>query len=1391
MPTPAEAATPPGGSKRPRRRAAATPQPGKVTAAVTAAAAAAAAVGTAPAATSAAAVVAAAESAAAAAVAGTPVAAKKRGAKPPAKSPSALVLDNRNALEFKAGRIAELLERLYPNPPIPLDHGTHFQLLCAVLLSAQTTDKKVNECTPALFDLAPDAPSMAAAPLEDIAACIRQLGLAPTKAKNLKAMAQLLVEQHGGQVPASMEALEALPGVGHKTASVVMCQAFGQAAFPVDTHIHRLAQRWGLTDGRNVEQTEADLKLLFPERLWKDLHLQIIFFGREKCPAQRHDPVHCPVCSWAAVPPYDKAGVSPSKAGGPKKAAAAGSGGSAKKEAAAPGRGSSAMTAAAAAASRQGAPSQATPFRATPARRGGSVRRALAGRSARLIAAAGEGDREMESQFEKELRRRGLDSASIGDEADTAAATTPRTPLEQQQGGQQQQRRPRPPPSFARDNSDEVPPQLERSRALNSEGLEGLPARAAELLKLGLTFFLAFAPFILVVALAFGGIYFVFGDAFVHGGSPSSGPPPYIDPDMLLAEPTADPMIPLDLRVRGSLPAAFTFQNAAHLSPSVASRNVSQAMGKGGKMVAADEAAELLLQSEQYAPFLAEGFDAACFASRSLTQTHSTAQAQTEALQAGVSALDGALRQLVLRHQDDLIAQTARLTDAESAVQRIGLSVRSLQMVAARVRAEVAEPYAQIAERTRQLRNLQATVDLLRHIIHRLKLVQKLRAQMAAADGVGIIETAKAAKLLSEIAAVDAEADLSGVEAVEADAEFLQTAAALVHGQTEAALKAGLDCLSQADVGSALQVLFNLGELKQGVEALADAAAAGFARELGAALDPRKLSASSVAGGRGPGGAKAALQGLGAPPGSTQKVAEALWEKLGAALELLQKSAVEVWHLQRVLAKKRDPLSHTLFLDVVAPGEEDPLPLDRFWSRAIAGMADAFAGAFSTARGGFVRDTLVASFPRLGGLLEGAAARVLRDSAARDIGSALDEEQIAALLASAGDFQAAYLAAALARLSEAAGTAFPGSSRALPTAADLQKSIARVHEELKAASGSPRLALLVAGVVGQSLGMMAEKAELMAASGPELRAVGPGSACNSAQLRNISLCNCLQEVHRSMGGLLGRLPPDAAEALRGPLGSVHAAAVEAVAPTIRAMVDAAEETLLRVHATPAYTAAPTADGPIGAAAAAAGGGMVDTSPYMSDLSRLLTHCRLEFLTKFNPSPASPVPSVARSLVERMAARLVLFAVRHASLLRPLPQAGKLQLAKDLAEMEAAVGQQLLPLEQLGGPARALRAFRRLLFLETAEVEGSPVLRELPRPEVLHHLYSRAPPQLESPHARSSLTPAQYSLWLDNHSQAEALKFIRTALEACAARARGAPGADELLPLLRRLAADAS
>jgi endonuclease III len=200
----------------------------------------------------------------------------------------------------KAARIQSILDRLYPEMAIPLDHVDPFTLLVAVVLSAQTTDKLVNTVTPALFARAGTPAAMAALPVEEILHLIRRIGLAPTKAKNLKRLSELLVERHGGVVPQTFAELEALPGVGHKTASVVRAQAFDLPAFPVDTHIHRLAARWGLSDGSNVEKTEADLKRVFPEESWGRAHLQIIYFGRERCPALYHDLDACPICSWAA-----------------------------------------------------------------------------------------------------------------------------------------------------------------------------------------------------------------------------------------------------------------------------------------------------------------------------------------------------------------------------------------------------------------------------------------------------------------------------------------------------------------------------------------------------------------------------------------------------------------------------------------------------------------------------------------------------------------------------------------------------------------------------------------------------------------------------------------------------------------------------------------------------------------------------------------------------------------------------------------------------------------------------------------------------------------------------------------------------------------------------------
>jgi endonuclease-3 len=197
----------------------------------------------------------------------------------------------------KAGFVAKKLTELYPTTSTPLDHADPYTLLVAVVLSAQCTDKKVNEITPLLFAKARTPKEMVRLSVEEIQDIIRPCGLSPMKSKGIHGLSRMILDEHGGEVPADMAALERMPGVGHKTASVVMVQAFGVPAFPVDTHIHRLAWRWGLSTGKSVEHTEADLKKLFPKDSWADLHLQMIYFGREHCPAQRHYPVKCPICS--------------------------------------------------------------------------------------------------------------------------------------------------------------------------------------------------------------------------------------------------------------------------------------------------------------------------------------------------------------------------------------------------------------------------------------------------------------------------------------------------------------------------------------------------------------------------------------------------------------------------------------------------------------------------------------------------------------------------------------------------------------------------------------------------------------------------------------------------------------------------------------------------------------------------------------------------------------------------------------------------------------------------------------------------------------------------------------------------------------------------------------
>ncbi len=800
-------------------------------------------------------------------------------------------------------------------------------------------------------------------------------------------------------------------------------------------------------------------------------------------------------------------------------------------------------------------------------------------------------------------------------------------------------------------------------------------------------------------------------------------------------------------------------------------------MGRGGEELLSPRAQQSFeLRSDQrYAPFLSSNFDAAEFASNALADTHTTAQAQIDYLQQGIAVLDGQLRHLVLQHRGDLISHTSKLDETDASLQRISLSVRSLQSVAARVKAEVIEPYQQIVTRTQQLSNVQRTVDLLRHTIYRVKLVQRLRAEIKSGS-TDIMEIAKAARLLSDIRTADSEADLSGLIAIDEDAEFLASTNASVRSHINAALRAGLDSLSQAEVGSALQALYNLRELRPAVEGHIDLVVAALEKNFSSAMDPRKLSASTGGAAAGGGGVRGVV---GALQGATTRVQEALWERLGECFDGLWRSGVAMWHLQRVLMKKRDPLTHDLFINIVSPTDDDLLPLDMFWEKLCAALSQAFATAFSAQRGGFVRDALVQYYPRVAGLVEMCCSRILKDGSARDAPAALTPQHAAHLLATPKDAERAYLSSVHSRLQGAATAAFPGGSRALPTAADIQTLVARVNEELKTAStGGDRLATLVATVAGSALQTAADRAEMMAAGGPEIRSLsGSGSGsnsliCNASQARNISLCNALQEVHRSVAALTTRLSATASAALVGPVNAVQAAALDLAVPLFRAMADAAQDKIMKMHVLN-----------LGADEGAEGA-VVETSVYMKDLVRQLTQYRIEFFSKFVPPPTmglssnsssslgSASSSVARALVERLASRILVFFVRHAALVRPLSRSGKLQLAKDIGELEAVMTQQLIPAEILGSPLKSLRSFRRLLFTETRDLEASPLLKDLPSVVVMHHLFSRAPAVLESPHTRNKLSPVQYSLWLDEHTQEEAVKYIKSAAEAGAGKVSG-------------------
>lgn len=630
------------------------------------------------------------------------------------------------------------------------------------------------------------------------------------------------------------------------------------------------------------------------------------------------------------------------------------------------------------------------------------------------------------------------------------------------------------------------------------------------------------------------------------------------------------------------------------------------------------------------------------------------------------------------------------------------------------------------------------------------------------------IDLSKGAQLYCEILILVSEAELSGIDLIDEEMVLVAEAGSKLRSEAMKVLEDGLSGLNQAEVGTGLQVFYNMGELRLTVDGLISKYKNQGVRSISVALDFKAISAGgSGGGGFGPGGGR----GSGGIPqiGGGGKAKEAFWQRMATCMDQLHSNIVAVWHLQRVLSKKRDPFKHVLLLDEVMQ-EGDPLLTDRVWDALVKSFSTHMKSAFTASS--FVKEIFTSGYPKLFSMIDNLLERISRDTDVKGVLPAITSEGKEQMVASIEIFQNAFLAQCFSRLSDVVNSIFPMSSRGIVASKEhILKIILRIQEEIEAVELDGRLTLLVLRVIGNVLFLIAERAEYQISTGPEARQI-TGTA-TPAQLKNCMLCQHLQEIHTRVSSMTKGMPNVASDILSPSLGAVYGVACDSVTSLFQAMLDRLESCILQIH--------DQNFGSHGIDAAMDN----NSSPYMEDLQKCILHFRSEFLSRLLPSSANAastgVETICTRLVRSMASRVLIFFIRHASLVRPLSEAGKLRMARDMAELELAVGQNLFPVEQLGAPYRALRAFRPVIFLETAQLVSSPLLQDLPLSVILHHLYSRAPNELESPLQRNKLTHMQYSLWLDSQGEDQIWKGVKATLDDYATRVR-ARGDKEFTPV---------
>ncbi|XP_077194284.1 conserved oligomeric Golgi complex subunit 5 [Paroedura picta] len=798
------------------------------------------------------------------------------------------------------------------------------------------------------------------------------------------------------------------------------------------------------------------------------------------------------------------------------------------------------------------------------------------------------------------------------------------------------------------------------------------------------------------------------------------------------------------------------------------------AFGLGAAPAAPQESAVgPLLRDECYADFLREDFDVKAYTSQSIHQA--VIAEQLAKLAQGISQLDKELHLQVVARHEDLLAQATGIESLEGVLQMMQTRIGALQSTVDRIRTKIIDPYNKIVSRTAQLARLQAACDLLRRIIRILYLSKRLQGQLQG----GSREITKAAQSLNELDYLSQGIDLSGIEVIENDLLFIARARLEVENQAKRLLEQGIETQNPTQVGTALQVFYNLGTLKDTITNVVDGYCVSLEENINNALDIKVLTQPSQAMVRG-GPGRATMP----TPGNMAAFRAALWTNMEKLMDQICAACGQVQHLQKVLSKKRDPVTHVCFIDELAKDGQSDI-LYTFWTAVTRTLASQFLTATDSSM--FLKQALEGEYPKLlrlyndlwkrlqqyseniqrhfntNGTLEHFVELQHIEDDIHDLfmQKKQDYDPETALKDSLQPYEAAYLSKSLSRLFDPINLVFPPGGRNPPSTDELDSIIKTIASELNVAAVDPDLSLAVSKNVAKTIQLYAVKSEqLLSTQGDASQVIGP---LTEGQRRNVAVVNSLYRLHQSVLKVVSNqsaFPAASEQTISAAVKTVHDLMGNAVQPLLNSVGDSIEAIIITMHQEDFSGSLPTSGKPD-----------IPCSLYMKELQGFIARVMNDYFRHFE------CYDFVYESTEAIAQRAIELFIRNASLLRSLGDGGKMRLAADFAQMELAVAPLCRRVSDLGKPYRLLRSFRPLLFQTSEHIANSPALGDIiPFSTILQFLFTRAPPELKSPFQRAEWTVARYSRWLDDHpSEKDRLILIRGALEAYVQSVRSREG----------------